>query len=472
MTSLRVVVLLIFSINSLFSPAFAAPPQPLPQTATSQSQSANPTEARKPNMSDKIDMFIKDIEATHNIYLLAETDVIKLLKDSDVDAVLKAQVARVSDVEYGPSDSLQKLDWSEQRAAVEQRALELTKEIFAQQVIDVNLTLLEILHRFLFNEGESGPLRFLIAEIMNYRFSPDELYRLQKEASYAHQFTQGTLLGFIALSGFALYKGRKSPGQMWTRLVEGFKWMWRPAALEAEAVIPKQTKSAGTTVDDLLLILQRSGLAPKAAKAATSQTGRAIQNLGKMRFFSRMFNMLNPTSAHGLVILSGVAGGSADVGLHALVNALDPESSSNTIIKFDDLRDSFYDPLSAMHLSCMSHDLVERLRTAQPGPLLPWVMEMNSIYTDFEILKRMNNALVDITPLSPLVKLDPSTGQLSFQRQTRNGEITESFICAKLKGENPATLTISLNEVLKDVTDAAPLIKNLATQTAATPVTP
>ena len=86
------------------------------------------------------------------------------MQKGGVDTDLVAQNAAINGVNYGPQDSLAKLQWSEARAAFARQANEIAKHIFnlhkeivVQDIQETNLALLALFHRYLFEDSSRRP---------------------------------------------------------------------------------------------------------------------------------------------------------------------------------------------------------------------------------------------------------------------------------------------------------------------------
>ena len=78
---------------------------------------------------------------------------------------------------------------------------------------------------------------YILDAIYNYRFSPDEVYRLKKEAAWQHQFSSGTGWTFLALAVIgALWTGRKTLPKLVPNLREALMRWWKPAAVQGAEV--------------------------------------------------------------------------------------------------------------------------------------------------------------------------------------------------------------------------------------------
>ncbi|MGE0763854.1 MAG: hypothetical protein AB7N80_11300, partial [Bdellovibrionales bacterium] len=372
---------------------------------------------------------------------------------------------------HGPVEAEAQFEWSEERARVYKVAYDIVTELFAQEAIEINDSLLSILHRYLFDDQARLPLTILMEQLMGYRFSPAQLQHLKKEASWQRHYTQGSIAGILLAAVGAFWGGRKIfSGKTWIALRSGLtRAAKRSAAPAATKVDETVAHAQAPSVDELLAVLDRidanMGLGTAAAKNMPKPTAsQNVARLGKVRLFSQFPDIFSPAGFKGMLLLMGfsAATGGGYAGAHELIKILSAEDRDNGVIDFAVLSDQYYDRLAVQRLICLSHDMkTQALALKTPENLLPILQQTNMLYSEFELLKRINPSLVDLLPMPPEVSHNPETGEVSFERMARGKPVTETFPCNKLKGRPKSTLHVSVNQVLRDVLESTDHITGL-----------
>lgn len=455
---------LMLSLRFLLVAALITPPNLL-------AQSKNTMEVHM----EQVEKFIADFNKSAYLPLLAGEELTKLLASSHVDftkfsmeKIMKAQVDRVSEVYGGPEQPDKRLEWSEQQAEWQRRAYDIAKGIVGQSIEEMNLALLALLHRYLMDDSARPALSYVFEGLYSVRFSQAEQYRIRKEAHWMTQAGQGSLWGIIGGSIVLMLSGKRLPSA-WKSLTEA---LFQTSKGVSKKVVV-ETSEHGMTGDEMLAMIRRSGLASTKTQAPrVASTAQVVSQVSKFRVFSKMSNVFSRDGFKSYLKLSAafggiaVAGAGANVGLHAIYNWYSGESISAKDIEFLDLRENYYDGLAALRLACASHDYLQRLQDGEhlilsAEDLRNQVKEMNGLYTEFDLLKRINMTLIDVTPLSSDIKVDSETGKVTFKTNVRGKAVDEQFECSKLKGHTGGPISVSLNEVLVDVVEAGKHLTSL-----------
>ncbi|MGE0764019.1 MAG: hypothetical protein AB7N80_12125, partial [Bdellovibrionales bacterium] len=189
---------------------FAEPRIPaVPATATPASAASAPASAAsavpplvikidaKASVLEKIDQFVNALQDSKYTYALNAEMLNKILARNNASLLPTTIEDRAELANHGPVEAEAQFEWSEERARVYKVAHDIVTELFAQEAIEINDSLLSILHRYLFDDQARLPLTILMEQVMGYRFSPAQLQHLKKEASWQRHYTQGSIAGIL-----------------------------------------------------------------------------------------------------------------------------------------------------------------------------------------------------------------------------------------------------------------------------------
>ena len=467
-------------------------------------------EKYKAEMS-KIDLFIQDFNKSAFLPLLVDEELMKIMATKNLDlptVAMLAMVNRYNTVTDGPAvaatntawnkppktatqvsgacptvviqakpddkEENPRLRWSEEQAKWQECASEVAKSIFAQSISDINRLLLSLLHRFTFEEGSRQAISFIYDGLASHRFNPQEQYRLRKEANELKRFSDGSVWTLLVVSAALMVRGLwKLMPKVWER--EGAqvgKTAGKTAAEQAGKA--GAAHAAEPTVNDMLDLIERQGITSSGpvstsvslAKRARTAGIKVVSNLSKFRSIAKVNSMLSWDNIKRASIIMGknlvkvggvsIGGGIVYAGFPGFISLINKESMDNTVADFTDLRENYYDGLTVLNLTCKSHELVQQSdnETEVLYDLRKQIVELNKIYTEFELLKRLNPSLVSIVKLPQEVQVEKGTGKVTFSRPVLGQQVKEEFECAKLKDSQGGDVSVSVLELLSDIDSA------------------
>jgi hypothetical protein len=401
----------------------------------------------------QIDAFVAKLQNTPYVFHLTAEEFEKAWAETGVKPAFAAQFEKARMATQGPETSEEKDAWLKTQSSIRDEAAQIVRNLFSQPIEHVNLSMIAILHAYLFEENARAPLSFIINEITNYKFSPAELKRLRKKDTWQAQASKGAIVGTLATmaaTAAVLWRKRFSP--------ELLKAMFKsaPKAVAKEAAVVGKEVGEGrgrVRVDDVLSNPFR--YVPGSPGTATKELAiDSAKFVSRKRLFSKVTGFLmSPANFKATLSVIGiqVGAGAANVGWNALAKTLFDEDLSTTPINVEDVRSNYYDGLAALRLSCQAHELITY--TSQPNfELLEATKFLNGLYSEFSMLKKINPKLLEITDLPPEITLNSGTGAIEFLVTVNGKEIKESFSCPKLKGIKAVPVQVSLTDVLKTLT--------------------
>lgn len=361
------------------------------------------------------------------------------------------------------SDRWKQLQESQQ---MQQRAQVIVQGLFDSHSVEtINLILLELFHRYLFEPQLRTGIEVLLGAIENHSFSEAQLHRLHKESQALYHWTRGTWVTALvmapAILTYSLIKRRPHPH---IPKIGGAKRTPQPKAHLSS------TNSGAQKIDlqnlpevvETESLLRQLGYLPRAQGGAPTvqETRQIVEAAPRQRFYQRLLTSPSQMAQalRHFSVIGGVAatGGLANVGLKAYIQATTDETSPGQLISPRSVQEDYLNGLASLSLSCRSHALVESLLhdPLDSQQLLAAAQEMALIFTEYETLKTIDPYLLAPMTLPDFVRWSPDQLGVEFSLTLR-GELHQGLLSCPTKlaaqdSSPPATgpIEVHLQEVL------------------------
>jgi hypothetical protein len=439
--------------------------------------------------STTISQFVEKHRNNLFAYALTPEELATVFSNNETGKIFSEQITKIQNLTNLPMGSTARLKALEERQRITTEARTLVDNLFQQQSIEqMNLDLLSVFNQYLTDPSARGPLQYIIQEIENYNFSPQQLHDIHMRATTLHQATMGT---WIATGVFAAIALKKSLPSMIKGLEKNWSLLGRFGKNTAETIAARSTTTPLTEVERILMELERAGntsaksiqarannLETKFGITAANESKNGIPDAlitnarstpGKSRFDflkagsvlhqNRVFrwaaNALKSQSFKNFALFTGanIAASGVYVGFNGLNKAyfdtdiddhylntveLDTETSS----RGRNLKSDYYDGLAVLNLTCSSYDFMVKTKSRLDAlklnkatalsseQILEQAQELNEIYTEYFMLAKTAPRYFETIRLPEEIKMDESTGLVSLDITLQNRLVHEEVSCS------------------------------------------
>jgi hypothetical protein len=429
--------------------------------------------------SAQLDLFIKKYSNSIYAYQLTEDDLQKVFTEGGVEIAYLTQLQQAIEMAADASTSKEKVAKAKALHEMKLEASAIVDQMFRQESIEqMNLDLLKILHRYLFDENSRGPLSHILYAIEQYNFSPEQMRQLEKKASYLKQYTDGALVSFAVITLAAVANFKVHGQSLYKYILQSLK---KEAPATTKVTAAEQAKNASSEVnniDQMIIDLEKMGGAGIAKTTSNKSVDvnteaiKAVSQVSKMKFFNLLNQLRRHITFKNFAYITGatIVGGGTNIGWKALQRIYFPDDISDSYANPEPLRTDYYDGLATLRLTCRSFDLNEKAKTLNAKQsdfnteLFNATKNLNSLYVELTILQRLAKRYNEKVTLPQAVQVNPSTGIVTANIQIKDKVHKEQFECLKLKtsiSSASSLIEVNLNEALYYIKETFQNLNNL-----------
>lgn len=427
--------------------------------------------AQARGISKNIDSYVDKYSNSVYAYTLRAEDLENALSENGLNGAYDAQIRKAIEKSKPAQGSLEQIKELELKEQMDLEAFQIVDQMFKQKNIEqMNLELLSIMHDYLFDSSARGPLSHILNAIEQYNFSPEQMREMKKKSMPLKQYTTGSMWGIAAISIGALFSLRKRGLHFAEAIGKKIE------KTNVTATQPLSQKSTSTIVENkneveqmlLEIHILKGGTSESFLTRNTPQIISTSTQASKNKFFIKLSDFSKKQTFRNFVFVTGasVVGGSANVGYNALNQMFFDEDISNAYINPDDIKPKLYDGLAVLNLTCQSYDLLTRSKAIDFSKIekteitpeqFSLIKNLNSLYSEFTILKRLSPQYLEKSFLPSEVTANTAEGSVTLNANIKGKAISETIPCEMLKNaelDGNSRVSVNLGEVLLLLTES------------------
>lgn len=425
--------------------------------------------------SSKVDRAIGDFisyyASSEFAYELSKEDFEKAWAENDVRGVYQAQVQKT--LRELSNFSKEELEARiSKKEELREKADDIVHSLLKRPLVEINETLLALLHRYLFEPNTRDPLKYIFDSLTAYKFSPEQIRQLAKEDHRLYQYTTGSTYSLLTAFGIlAVLKYKKlTPAETLNLMKVGLsdlatssKSFFNKTASAKAGAQTKKTNDFTAILSELHEARASLRSLDPSLPELTKPGAEAARDLTKRKFLLSAEKILQRPIFQSLLYATGISvvGGVGNV----IVNAATPGAyAGDEVIDVTKIQNDYFDGLAALRLSCNSHDLLSTVSTASAVSAAgdrdvnnlkaELAQQLNELYTEYAVLKRLTNLRFNETVILPAeITFDIGSKHVHFNLNVKGETIKKDFSCDKLaevERQNP--IQVNLLEVLDELT--------------------